>query len=130
AYRAKVKTPFEFVVSAMRATNADVSNPQALNQTLQRLGMPLYGMQPPTGYSMKADAWVNSAALVNRMNFALALGAGRLNGIQWSPENALRGASLPGDAAGGGGLVVGMFLGVDVFATTPSKALEKEPEPQ
>jgi uncharacterized protein (DUF1800 family) len=130
AYRAKVKTPFEFVVSAVRATNADVSNAQSLNQTLQRLGMPLYGMQPPTGYSMKADAWVNSAALVNRMNFALALGAGRLNGIQWSPESALRGTSMPGDAAGAVALVEGTFLGNDVSATTHQTVLKQAQDPQ
>ena len=76
SYRAKVKTPLEFVVSAVRVTGADVNNALPLAQALQRLGMPLYGMQPPTGYSMKADAWVNSAALLNRMNFALGLGAG------------------------------------------------------
>ena len=71
AYRAKVKTPFEFVVSSLRATQADVSDPQSLLATLNKMGMPLYGMQPPTGYSTKADAWVNSAALLDRMNFGL-----------------------------------------------------------
>ena len=82
AYRAKVKTPLEFVVSAVRASGADVARPQALAQQLQKLGMPLYGMQPPTGYSMKAEAWVNSAALLNRMNFGLALAAGS---DRWTP---------------------------------------------
>ena len=50
AYRAKVKTPFEFVVSALRATGADVQQPLPLERTLQQLGMPLYFCQPPTGY--------------------------------------------------------------------------------
>ncbi len=81
AYRAKVKTPLEFVVSALRATNADVTNAMPLAQALNRMGMPLYGMQPPTGYSMKAETWVNSAALLNRMNTAIALGAGRMQGV-------------------------------------------------
>jgi hypothetical protein len=45
------------------------------------MGMPLYGMQPPTGYSMKAQTWVNSSALLGRMNFSLALAAGKLPGI-------------------------------------------------
>ena len=130
AYRAKVKTPFEFVVSAVRATNADVSNPQVLNQTLQRLGMPLYGMQPPTGYSMKADAWVNSAALVNRMNFALALGAGRLNGVEWNPQTALNGAALPADPSGAVALVEGAFLGSDVSPTTHQTILKQAQDPQ
>lgn len=82
SYRAKVKTPLEFVVSSLRASDADVSDALPIARRLQTLGMPLYGMQPPTGYSMKADAWVNSSALLGRMNFALALAAGRLPGAQ------------------------------------------------
>jgi uncharacterized protein (DUF1800 family) len=82
AYRAKVKTPLEFVVSATRATNADVTDAMALARQLNNMGMPLYGMQPPTGYSMKADAWVNSSALLDRMNFSLALLTGRVKGTQ------------------------------------------------
>ena len=65
---------------AARVSGADIQNALPLVATLNRMGMPLYGMQPPTGYSMKADAWVNSSALLNRMNFALALGSGRLPG--------------------------------------------------
>ena len=56
----------------MRATDANVVNAQPMVQALQQLGMPLYGAQPPTGYSMTADAWVNTGALLNRMNFARA----------------------------------------------------------
>jgi uncharacterized protein (DUF1800 family) len=86
AYRAKVKTPLEFVVSAVRATGADVHDAAPLARTLNSLGMPLYGMQPPTGYSMKAEAWVNSSALLGRMNFALALGNGKVKGLDVSPD--------------------------------------------
>ncbi len=73
AYRAKVKTPLEFIVSAVRMTGATVQNAQPLIAELRTLGMPLYGCQPPTGYSMTADAWVNTGSLLNRMNFALQL---------------------------------------------------------
>ena len=73
AYRAKVKTPLEFVVSAIRGSGATIVNAQPLVQVMQQLGMPLYGCQPPTGYSMTADAWVNTGALLNRLNFAVAL---------------------------------------------------------
>lgn len=90
AYRAKVKTPLEFVVSAVRATGADVTDAKPLVAALNQMGMPLYGMQPPTGYSMKAETWVNSAALLSRMNFALSLGAGKLNGTQVAPELLLK----------------------------------------
>ena len=73
AYRAKVKTPLEFVVSSIRGSGAVIVNAQPLVQVMQQLGMPLYGCQPPTGYSMTADAWVNTGALLNRMNFVVAL---------------------------------------------------------
>jgi uncharacterized protein (DUF1800 family) len=81
AYRAKVKTPFEFVVSAARAVGADVQEPLPLVRQLQQLGMPLYQCQPPTGYKDTADAWVNTGALVSRMNFALTLAGNKLRGI-------------------------------------------------
>jgi len=80
--RSKVKTPLEFVVSALRATDADITRTQSVTAALNRMGMPLYGAQPPTGYSMRAESWVNSGALLDRMNFALGLGTGRLPGIQ------------------------------------------------
>jgi uncharacterized protein (DUF1800 family) len=82
AYRAKVKTPLEFVVSALRASGAEVADAMPMARQLQTMGMPLYGSQPPTGYSMKADAWVNSSALLGRMNFALALTSGKTKGVQ------------------------------------------------
>jgi uncharacterized protein (DUF1800 family) len=81
AYRAKVKTPFEFLVSAMRATGADVQDATPLVRAMQQLGMPMYSCQPPTGYKDTADAWVNTGALVNRMNVALALASNRMRGI-------------------------------------------------
>ena len=82
AYRAKVKTPLEFVVSAVRASGAKVTDAMPIARQLQSMGMQLYGMQPPTGYSMKADAWVNSSALLGRMNFALSLTSGKVKGVQ------------------------------------------------
>lgn len=88
-YRAKVKTPLEFMASALRATNADVQNGMPLVQQLNKMGMPLYGSQPPTGYSMKAETWVNSAALLDRINFALALGTGRIPGVAVDAPKAL-----------------------------------------
>jgi len=118
AYRAKVKTPLEFVVSAVRVTGAEVNNAMPLVQALQRLGMPLYGMQPPTGYSMKADAWVNSAALLNRMNFALGLGAGRLPGINLNSEALLRGSSQPADPDAAIGMLVNSLLSGDISQRT------------
>jgi len=80
AYRAKVKTPFEFVVSALRATAADVQDARPLVREVQQLGMPLYMCQPPTGYKDTGDAWVNTGALVSRMNLAVRLAGGQLRG--------------------------------------------------
>ena len=80
AYRAKVKTPLEFVVSSVRATGTSVSSAQPLVVALRTLGMPLYGSQPPTGYSSTADAWVNTGALVSRLNFAVSLVEGGRRG--------------------------------------------------
>jgi uncharacterized protein (DUF1800 family) len=85
--RAKVKTPLEFVVSAVRASNADVSNFQPLIQALRQMGMPLYGCIPPTGYYWDEATWVSTGALVDRMNFALSLAGNKLQGVQvsWAP---------------------------------------------
>ena len=81
-YRAKVKTPEEFVVSAVRASGAEVTNAIPLVQALDKLGMTLFGMQTPNGYSWTAEQWVNTGDLVNRMNFALNLSGDRIPGTQ------------------------------------------------
>jgi uncharacterized protein (DUF1800 family) len=85
-YRAKVKTPEEFVVSAVRASGSEVKNAIPLVQALDKLGMPFYGMQTPNGYSWTADPWVNTGDLVSRMNFALGLSGDRFPGVEtdWS----------------------------------------------
>jgi uncharacterized protein (DUF1800 family) len=97
AYRAKVKTPLEFVVSALRATGAEVTDAMPITHQFQNMGMPLYGMQPPTGYSMKADAWVNSSALLGRMNFALALTSGKVRGVQVNTDSLIGPNDAPAD---------------------------------
>jgi uncharacterized protein (DUF1800 family) len=97
-YRAKVKTPLEFVASAVRATGAEVDDAGPLAQQLNRMGMPLYGAQPPTGYSMKAETWVSSSALLNRMNFALALTSGKVKGVKVDATR-LAGSPLPSDSS-------------------------------
>ncbi len=99
AMHAKVKTPFEFVVSALRAAGAEIADARALVRTVQQLGMPLYQCQPPTGYRDDAETWVNSGALINRMNVALAIANGRLPGVSIIPTRGLVAAILPGDAS-------------------------------
>jgi uncharacterized protein (DUF1800 family) len=99
AYRAKVKTPLEFVASAVRATGAEIEDAQPLVGQLNRMGMPLYGAQPPTGYSMKAETWVSSSALLTRMNFALALTSGKIKGVKVDAAQLAETSSGPPDAA-------------------------------
>jgi uncharacterized protein (DUF1800 family) len=82
AYRAKVKTPFEFLVSALRAASADIRGAGGLIRAMQQLGMPLFQAQPPTGYADTADAWVNTGGLVSRMNFALSLVQNKVAGVR------------------------------------------------
>jgi uncharacterized protein (DUF1800 family) len=81
AYRAKVKSPFEMVVSAVRATGADVNSAFMLTNEVRRLGEPLYGKLEPTGYSAANAEWVSAASLLDRMNFALALANNRVPGV-------------------------------------------------
>jgi len=99
AYRAKVKTPLEFVASAVRATGASVDNALPLVRQLSTMGMPLYGAQPPTGYSMKADTWVSSSSLLNRMNFALALTSGKVHGVNVDAARLAGGSPAPDPSA-------------------------------
>ncbi len=93
---AKVKTPLEFVVSAVRATGARVEDAHELARRIGGMGMPLYAQQPPTGYKDTADAWVSTSGLVARLNFALDLSGGRVRGVSVpdpSPGAAPQGAS-------------------------------------
>jgi len=79
AYRAKIKKPFEFVASAVRALggSTDAQGGSALARASAEIGEPLYLAQSPTGYTDRADVWVNAGALLARMNFALTLASGR-----------------------------------------------------
>ena len=89
SYRAKVKTPLEFVVSAVRASGSEVVNPFPLIQALGKMGEPLYQMQPPTGYSMRADYWINSDALLDRLNFALQMTNSQFGGVKFDAPKLL-----------------------------------------
>jgi uncharacterized protein (DUF1800 family) len=127
-YRAKVKTPFEFIVSSVRATSADVTDAAPLVGQLNNMGMPLYLMQPPTGYSMKADKWVSSSALLARMNYSLALTANRIKGVQVDSA-ALAGSSPSGTLQQSlAGLELGLLAG-DVSPATHNSILGRLSDP-
>ncbi len=80
-YRAKIKTPFELVVSAIRTIGADTNGTQ-VQAMLVKMGEPLYGYIAPTGYPDMAEDWVNTGALLERMNFAVALASNRIRGTK------------------------------------------------
>lgn len=82
AYQSKVKSPLEMVASALRATSADVSNMLPAAQAIANMGQPLYRKQEPTGYSNTGEDWLNSAGLLARINFAVALSENKLRGIR------------------------------------------------
>ncbi len=94
---AKLKTPLEYVVSAARASGAEISDPAALVQSLARFGMPLYGAPVPTGYRWDTDTWLSTSALIDRMNFATALSANRIKGtrVNWPEPVAVSTPSSP-----------------------------------
>jgi uncharacterized protein (DUF1800 family) len=81
-FMAKVKTPFEMAVSAVRILDADVDDVYSLTVRIGMLGEPLYRKQEPTGYSNVGSDWMNSAALLARLNFAMALIQNKLLGVQ------------------------------------------------
>ena len=81
AWRAKLKSPLELVVSAVRAVDADVTDTWTLSQEITDLGQPLYGKPEPTGYSNLGEAWASSAGFLGRINFANSLVTGGIDGV-------------------------------------------------
>ena len=94
AYRAKVKTPFELVASALRATNSRPDLTPRSTQVVTRLGQPIFGRQTPDGWPDRAEDWMNAGAMVNRVNFGLQLAAGRMPGVKVGVMDPAVGASL------------------------------------
>jgi uncharacterized protein (DUF1800 family) len=145
AYRAKVKTPFEFVISSLRATGTDLNNPGPLVGILNKMGMPLYQMVPPTGYSMTASTWMNSEALIDRMNYALDLSNGKVGGTNFDAGRLLALGTLtsrgfprpnPADSDAGRGqetallLIENALLNGEVSATTQKAIRRQLDDPQ
>jgi uncharacterized protein (DUF1800 family) len=96
AYHAKVKSPFELVASALRALGAQPDTTPRSAQVVAFLGQPIFGHQAPNGWPETGDAWMNAGAILNRINFGLALAGGRIPGAsvaRWPDAESLRGAS-------------------------------------
>jgi uncharacterized protein (DUF1800 family) len=99
AVGAKFKTPYQFVISAARASATPTVNIAPLLGTMAQLGMPLYGCQTPDGYKNTQDAWLNPDALTRRITFATALAGGRLALAARPPRPGPR-AQMDGAMAG------------------------------
>jgi len=129
AYRGKVKKPFELVVSSVRALGTDVDTPMPLVQWVGRIGEPLYQCQPPTGYSDKAETWVNTGALLNRLNFSLALAGNKVRGSR-SDVAALLGSDSSADAKAALDRAVAVFLGGQAASGTVETLQKQLDNPQ
>ena len=117
SYRAKVKSPFELVVSALRALNAEPDTSVRTARVIAALGQPIYLHQAPNGYPETGDAWINTGTILNRINFGLALAAGRLPGVslrRWPASVELRNAPRAEQVDG----VIHALLGGEVSPDT------------
>jgi len=112
------------VISAARALGTDVDTPQPLVNWVARIGEPLYQCQPPTGYSDKSETWVNTGALLNRLNFSLALAGNKMRGAR-SDAASLLGVDSSADAKAALDRAVQVFLGGQAAAATV-ETLEKQ----
>ncbi len=117
AYRAKVKSPFELVVSALRAMNATPDMTARSAQVVARLGQPLFLHQAPNGWPERGDAWINTGAILNRINFGLAMAGGAIPGARperWPRYADLSSAARPAQVDA----VVAGFLGGEASVET------------
>jgi uncharacterized protein (DUF1800 family) len=81
-YRAKMRSPLEYVVAAMRALNAETDGDRPVLDAIGRMGQPVFGRITPDGYADRADQWLSSGAMVARLNFASALATNRIKGTK------------------------------------------------
>jgi uncharacterized protein (DUF1800 family) len=82
SWQAKLKSPLEFVASAVRALDGDAADTFSLTKRIAELGQPLYGKAEPTGYPNTGEGWASTVGLLGRINFASALVEGRVPGVQ------------------------------------------------
>jgi hypothetical protein len=125
AYRSKVKSPFELVASALRALGAAPDTTMRSAQLVAFLGQPIFGHQAPNGWPETGESWMNTGAILNRINFGLALAAGRLPNAtvgHWSEAERL--SSLPREAQVDA--VIAAFLGGHASPDTRQILLDGE----
>ena len=90
-YRAKMRSPFEYVAAAMRALNAETDGDRPVLDAIGRMGQPVFGRITPDGYADRADQWLSSGAMIARFNFASALATNRLKGTKIDVARLLSG---------------------------------------
>jgi hypothetical protein len=117
AYRAKVKSPFELVLSGLRALHAAPDTTPRTARVIAALGQPLYMYQTPNGYPETGDSWINTGAILNRINFGVAMASGRVPGVslgRWPASASLRDAPRTAQVDG----VIHALLGGEASADT------------
>jgi uncharacterized protein (DUF1800 family) len=129
SYRAKIKTPFELVVSSARALGAEVDSPAPLVQWVANIGEPLYQYQAPTGYKDNAETWVNTNGLLKRLNFAMTLAGNRVRGTSVELTSRL-GDDCGSDSKLALDRAVNVFLGGQVSAGTRATLESRTADPQ
>jgi uncharacterized protein (DUF1800 family) len=125
AYRSKVKSPFELVASALRAMGAQPDTSMRAAQLVGFLGQPIFGHQAPNGWPETGESWMNTGAILNRINFGLALAGGRLPTAsvgRWAEAERLRDAPREEQVDA----VVNAFLGGHVSPDTRQVLLSGE----
>jgi uncharacterized protein (DUF1800 family) len=90
AIGAKTKTPFEYVASAIRSLNGTTDGSRMLAQSVARMGQPLYQCQPPAGYPDEGSHWMSDSAVLERLNFAVAVTANRIPGTSVSFDDPVK----------------------------------------
>jgi uncharacterized protein (DUF1800 family) len=128
-YRSKVKTPYELVASTARALNAELTVTLPAAQWVGRMGEPLFLCQPPTGYSDKAETWVNTGALLNRLNFALSFAGDKVSGATVDLKSMLGEAAArdPNEALS---QAISAFLGDQIAEQTRATLTARLNDPQ
>jgi uncharacterized protein (DUF1800 family) len=128
-FRSKVKEPFELVASTARALDVNIEITWPLSQWLGRMGEPLFQAQPPTGYSDKAEMWVNTGALLNRLNFALALASNKVPGTTAHLDEML-GAEAGADPQVALSRAIYIFLDGQIAPATRQTLEDRMSDPQ
>jgi len=111
AYRAKIRTPFEYVVAAMRAVDAETDADPSVLGWIARMGQPIFGRVTPDGYPDRAEQWLGTGSMLERLNFAVALSSSKLKGTHIDQTRILSQTDLNSPAAAADRLSALLLIG-------------------